>query len=158
MRLTGEHGQGSRGSWRSGHDPISLYMCMHCSKFKTHLCITSLWCELTFLTIKCKRHCVNLQSTTLTKDKNNVSKRTRQLARALKTSKGEQGACSQLISGSVRRPSLVTNGRKKVQFMPMCLVNYFTKIWKNWSRGESESKESLGPKVFNVFLHPHSLF
>lgn len=133
MKSREKCGQGSSRCWRgktgSGHDHTSLAMCMKCSKFKTHLCMTPLLCELTFLLIKCKHHCVSLlQSITLIKNKNNEDKRTEELASALKTSKREQGKWSQLISESRRLPSLMTNSRRKIQLIPMCLVNCFMKI------------------------------
>lgn len=133
MKLREKCEQGSRRSWRgktgSGQDHTSLATCMKCSKFETHLCITPILCELTFLWTKCKHHCVSLlQSITLIKNKNKVDKRTTELASALKTSKREQRERSKLISGFTRLPSLMTNSRRKVQLMPMCLVNYFMKI------------------------------
>lgn len=73
-------GQGPRESWRgemgSEYDHILLYTCMKCSKSKTQLCITPLLCELTSLLIKCKHHCVSLQSITLIRNKNSGDKRT----------------------------------------------------------------------------------
>lgn len=133
MKLRDKCEQGSRRSWRgktgSGQDHTSLAMFMKCSKSEPHLCITPLLCELTFLWTKCKHHCVSLlQSITLIKNKNKVDKRTTELASAPKTSKREQGEWSKLISGSTRLPSLMINSRRKVQLMPMCLVNYFMKI------------------------------
>jgi hypothetical protein len=132
-----------------------LYM-YECSKFKTHLCITLLLCELTFLLIKCKHHCVSLQSITLIKNENNVDKRTRDLASALKTSKrrqGENALCSFQGSWDFLALWSIAGGR-----FSLCPCVCSTILWKYFlSRGDSESKESLGPSFLNAFLYRHSL-